>query len=412
MLDRLINLFIRGSSLLSRFILLFIIGIYLKPEDVGLYGLLLSYISYCIYAIGFEFYNYSTREIVNADREQWGWILKNQVVFTSIVYAVVLPLLSLIFIFHLLPFDLILWFYLILVFEHLSHELNRILVAMSKPLWAGFVLFFRTAVWSIIVIILMLGISSQRTLDVILLYWFLGVFTATIIGIIFVIILSKTAVKIPISKKWIFKGIVIALPLLVASLALRGLFSFDKIFIERIGGLDILGPYALFAGVSAAVIAFVDAGIIVFYYPKIIKAAKLNDLVLIKKYNTQLYFQIIILSLFLILCGVIVVKIFLPYFGDKIYEQYIYFLYWQMASVFIYCLGVIPQLTLYGFGKDVIILVSHLLSLAVFFALYILLKDSCGVNAVVIGQFVSFIFMYLMKIIALNYVVLKNIKKG
>lgn len=104
------NLLLRGASLGSRFVLLFVLGKFLDAEAVGMYGLILAYITYAIYALGFEYYNYSTRELIIQNPENRFSLLMSQMVFFGVVYAVVLPLLSFIFVGNLLPWKYALWF--------------------------------------------------------------------------------------------------------------------------------------------------------------------------------------------------------------------------------------------------------------------------------------------------------------
>lgn len=55
-LERLLNLVLRGTTLVSKFALLFVLAKFLEPLEVGLYGLFSATIFYCLMALGFDFY--------------------------------------------------------------------------------------------------------------------------------------------------------------------------------------------------------------------------------------------------------------------------------------------------------------------------------------------------------------------
>jgi len=143
-LTRLANIALRGMTLGSKFVLIFILAKLLEPAEVGLYGLLTATIAYVMMAVGFDFYSYATRELINTDRKDWLALLRDQGVFFGITYAAVLPLCFLIFWFDFLPWTLAMWFFPLLVLEHIAQEFNRLLIAISEPLWASIVLFLRS----------------------------------------------------------------------------------------------------------------------------------------------------------------------------------------------------------------------------------------------------------------------------
>ena len=58
------NLILRGSGSAGKLFLSLFIGFYLGEETLGTYGLINSTMILSLYIIGFEFFNYSTREII------------------------------------------------------------------------------------------------------------------------------------------------------------------------------------------------------------------------------------------------------------------------------------------------------------------------------------------------------------
>ncbi|MFW2762175.1 hypothetical protein ACN6Q9_03580, partial [Acinetobacter baumannii] len=86
----LINLSIRALTLLGKFILLFYMAKFLSAEEVGVYGLFVVLVSYSLYAVGFDFYTFSTRELVLKDKKEWGSFLKSQSFLIIFAYIVIL----------------------------------------------------------------------------------------------------------------------------------------------------------------------------------------------------------------------------------------------------------------------------------------------------------------------------------
>ncbi|PQI89099.1 hypothetical protein C5U11_05310, partial [Acinetobacter baumannii] len=89
----LINLSIRALTLLGKFILLFYMAKFLSAEEVGVYGLFVVLVSYSLYAVGFDFYTFSTRELVLKDKKEWGSFLKSQSFLIIFAYIVILPII-------------------------------------------------------------------------------------------------------------------------------------------------------------------------------------------------------------------------------------------------------------------------------------------------------------------------------
>ena len=97
MLNKLANVGLRGITLVSKFALLLVLAKYLEPSDVGLYGLIAVTVAYGMYPLGFEFYTYSTREVIKAESAKKGQYLKSQMMLHVLLYVLVLPIFTLIF---------------------------------------------------------------------------------------------------------------------------------------------------------------------------------------------------------------------------------------------------------------------------------------------------------------------------
>lgn len=361
-----INISLRGITLLSKFALIFFLALFLEPKELGLYGLLTVSVSYAIYFVGFDFYTYSTRELLGEPYERWAGMLRDQGVYFLIAYALVLPLLLLPFAGGWLPWRLAGWFVALLVMEHLASELNRLLVAMSEPLLASIVLFIRSGLWTLILVPLMWAMPSLRQLEVVLLAWLVGSTFAVLVGTRRLLRLKLVSLSRPIDWRWLRRGLKVALPLLVGTLAVRGVFTFDRYWVEHIAGLDVLGAYTLFVGVASAILAFLDAGVFVFLYPAMITASQQGEQHRFNRAYRRLAAQTILITGVLTLGAGLTLPALLKAFDKSFYLAQLNMFYWVLLAIVLYALGMIPHYGLYASGNDRGIIVSHVIGLCIF----------------------------------------------
>ena len=171
---KLLNVAIRAVTLAIRFGLIFILAIYLPPSEVGLYGLIVVTVSYALYFVGFDFYTFSTRDLLNRPADQWGRLLFSQGVFFGGLYALMLPVSLLLFVFGLLPWWLAGWVMLLIVSEHLAQEVSRLAIAMGRPVFASLMVFFRQGIWALLFMVCLVYSESYRSLAVLMPFWAAG----------------------------------------------------------------------------------------------------------------------------------------------------------------------------------------------------------------------------------------------
>lgn len=396
----------RGLTLLCKFLLIFVLAKFLEPNDVGLYGLLAGTVGYALFAVGFEFYTYSTRELIGGDRRQWLALIRDQLVFFVFTYLFVVPFVLMAFFLEWLPWTYAGWFFLLLMLEHVAQELNRLLVVMSEQLLAGVILFLRSGVWCLLLVLLMWWVPETRNLDWVLAAWCIGAGFGCLLGGARILSLNNTALRSKVDWQWIGKGLRLAIPLLVASLAIRGIFTFDRYWVESIAGLDVLGVYVLFIGITTSIISFLDAGVVVFLYPKILAAAKVGDDKAFCSGMKKLFWDILVVTLVLVGLALVVSRPILAWIDKDIYMEYFYLLKWLFLAIVLYAASVIPHVGLYACGWDRAILLSQLCGLAVFFLGVYWGGSSYGVIMVPWALCLSFLTILIWKVLA--YCAMRN----
>ncbi|WP_416137049.1 lipopolysaccharide biosynthesis protein [Halomonas sp. HK25] len=399
-LVRLVNLGLRGLTLLAKFSLLFVLAYFLDPMDVALYGLVVATIAYSLFGLGFDFYSYSTRELLGSSSDQWARLLRDQSVFFGLVYALVLPLLLLIFVFELLPWAVAPWFFLLVILEHLAQELNRLLVAMSRQLLAGVVLFMRSGIWAFVVAFMFWQSEGVRGIELVFYAWAAGASLACLLGFSALYSLDRRCLKSTIDWQWIKKGVKVALPLLIATLAIRAVFTVDRYWVESVSGSEILAAYVLFAGVANTVVAFLDAGVFVFLYPKIVSAYKENDAVAFRGGMLDLLKQTIVVALLLCVSAAVLIHPILSLLQKEVYSQNVELLYFLLAGIFLFSISMVPHYGMYAMSKDRHIVAGHVLTLFVFLVAAAALGMVSPLYAVPLALCISFAFMAVYKTVA------------
>lgn len=396
-LARLTNIALRGMTLGSKFVLIFILAKLLEPLEVGLYGLMTVTINYVLMALGFDFYTYATRELINTERSQWLGLLRDQSVFYGIAYAVILPLSLFIFGYGFLPWRLALWFFPLLVLEHVAQEFNRLLVAMSEPLWASVVLFARQGLWSIVAALWMWLMPEQRNLNFVLAAWAAGALLACMIAVTRLRGLDSAALARGINWAWIKRGVRVAIPFVLATLSLRALYTFDRYWIEALSGLEVLAAYVLYMGIANVIMTFLDASVFTFIYPALIAAAGKRDQTVFNKHMQRLKRQTLVVTLGLSLAVIILAHPVLAWLNKPVYTKYFSLLYWSVLAAALSGISMIPHYALYARHCDRPIIVSHLVSLPIFFISIYLLSSTLAESAVPAAMAITFLFLLLLK---------------
>lgn len=386
---RLINISIRGLVLLSRFFFLFALARLLEPAEIGRYGLLVAAVGYSIYFVGLDFYIYTTRQVAGGERGAWGGYLKSQALLSGGLYIVFLPAFVLLFVAGWLPWALIGWFFIVLILEHICLELIRFFIAASEQLAASIVLFLNQALWGVVVIVLMMLDESYRSLAAVLFFWICGSAVALCYSFLKLRQMSLGDWQVGIDLKWIWSGVKIAVPMLLATLALRGIFTFDRYLLSELISLDVVAVYILFIGVAGTLLAFLDAAVFSYSYPGLIEAYKTNNTELFKKNMRIMLMSVVLFSGFFSVCSLSILPYLLAWIGKSIYFESYYIFYWVLFAVVINALWLVFHYALYAQQLDKHIIGSHLAGFVTFLLACYVFYFICPQESVLIGLCLS-----------------------
>lgn len=380
-----LNVSIRATTLACRFLFIFFLAKLLTPSEVGLYGLVTATVAYSLYFVGLDFYTFTTRELAGSDRSTWGGFIKNQATLSLTLYCIVLPALTFVFFYGMLPWALAKWFFLLIILEHVCQELTRLFVAVSEQLTASVVIFLRQGTWAIVIVAVMLIDEQARHLDAVFGAWVVACVLAIGFSIGKLRTMGIGGWHAALSRQWIWRGVKMAVPFLVATLAIRGMFTVDRYWLQVLSGLEVVGAYVLFIGVANTLMAFLDAGVFSFAYPAMIKAYRNNAPALYRQKMREMVFLTVLFAGGFAVISTLLLPYLLDWLGKSVYLDNYMLFYWLLLATILNALGMIPHYAVYAQKRDRSIIQSHLAALPIFIMVTAIATQWTSVYAIPIG---------------------------
>jgi len=403
-----LNLGLRSATLATRFMFIFFLAKYLDPADVGYYGIFTATVGYVLYFVGLDFYTYVSREIGQASAARRGQLLKGQAALSALLYLAFLPIAVWLLSVTGWPDYLVWWFVPILILEHINQEVSRLLIALSEQLASSVILFLRQGSWALVVVALMSFNASSRNLNAVMGLWMIaGIFAASA-GVWKIRKLNARGWSMPVDWAWVKKGVRVSIAFLIATLALRGVQTFDRYWLEMLGSVEVVAAYVLLLGVASTLLIFLDAGIFAFAYPALIQHNHSGDTESSRKQVKRLLFQTLGISLVFGLVSWTALPYFLDWIGNPIYKNALPWYPLLLSAMTINALGMVPHYALYAKGVDRPIVLSHIFGLFGFLVSTWLLGDVFSAIAVPIGLNIAFLIILVWKAAAYFSVIKKE----
>lgn len=396
---RFLNVSLRALSMGSRFVLIFVLAKLLDPAEVGLFGLMLVTVSFSVLVVGADYYIYAQREMLARPVEQWPFVIQHQIKAQLVLYGVLLPAQVLIFVFGLMDWQYAIWFFALLLTEHIAQEMNRLLVAMHKQLLASWVLFVRLGSWVIVVIPLMYVQPQYQSLETLFMAWLIGSLSAIILGA-FVIKRSLPDWRpVKADYAWLKKGFKVGGVFLLATICFKGLLTFDRYAVEAFSSIEVLGVYVFYIGIVMGAYSFLDPAVFSFLYPRMLQSYQTQDKKTYQKTFKELTISTIVISVLLGICIWLVMPYLVNWIDKPIYEHYLDGLIILVAAGFAYAVSFIPHYALYAMKGDKWIIFAHISALLVFFISLMFVKLDNGIQTVALALLLAFSWMGLVKMI-------------
>ena len=398
--DRVLNFGLQAINIGARFLFIFFLAKYLDTSLVGYYGIFSATVSYALYFIGMDYYIYISRELIKKPPSERGGLLKGQAILSTTLFFVSVPI-ALIISFNLnWPENLVWWFFPILILEQFNQEMSRLLVILSEPISSSIVLFFRQGIWYIVIVIAMSIQPSTRNLNFVMVLWITAGLFAAMFAVWRLKQLKISGWDMPVDWNTLKEGVLLSLVFLVGTIALRGVLTFDRYWIERLIGIDAVGAYVLLLGVATTLIIFLESAIFSFSYPELIELNHKRQNQEARKLVNRLFRQTIILSVLFGTASWLTLPYLLAWIGDPIYNKYIYLYPWLFSAMMLNAVSMVPHYAMYARGKDMPIIFSHILAIIFFAIVTWFVSKTNPVLAVPIGLNFSFGLMLIWKVIA------------
>ena len=389
-----INLVLRGITLGSKFLLSIYLVKFLSLEANGEYGIFVATISMLTYVLGLDFYSFNNREILQENSSESGKKIKNQFFLFTIVYLIVLPLLYVLGLFDFIGEKYVFLFYLILIFDHISIELYRLLVVFSKPIQANMNLFLRTGIWILVLIFAWHNdFEELKNLKSVFNFWMIGSFLSVAYSIFS---LSTTGISIPwrekIETKWILAGLKIATPFFIATLSYKTIQFADRYMVEFYLGTKQTGVYYFFSNISMLIETFVQTTVVMIYSPQLIASLKKDKPFQINIFKTFSK-EIVIYSVLAVVsvCAIIYPLLYIVEKTELFLSISVFFV--MITTRFIFNISLIYHFKLYVAKKDRIIMTSTLVAVLFNVSLNFILIPYYGLIGGALATLISILIM-------------------
>lgn len=375
-----LNLLLRGTTLISKFVLLIYLARTLPPEELGIFGIMSVTLAIGVFILGLDFHVFNTREMLAGSERSFITLFRDQLVFHGLVYLVVLPLFVLVFWSGTIPWKYVLWFYPLLIVEHLAQESIRLLITLSRPVSANLILFMRSGLWVYAVLAVTFWSESTLQLSVIWMAWAIGGGMSLALTLFILYRVDwRESCKVPIDWSWIRAGVKICLPFFAATLALMGVLFADRYFLQHFHGEEVVGIYTFFAGISNVVHVFVFSGVTMILYPGIVAARQRSDIGEYRRGMRRLSVGVVTSALATAGIAAIAIKPLLLLVGNEVYTAELSAFWIMLASATVFAISNIPHYALYAQHRDRALVIATIFALVVGVVMNALLVPGSGI---------------------------------
>jgi O-antigen/teichoic acid export membrane protein len=372
------NLVLQGLTLASKTILLFVLARYLTVADVGVFGILSVTISLGVHLVGADFYAFNTREIL-ARPEHAPRLIRDQALFHGLTYVLLAPAALILFAVDALSVPLLAATVGLLVVEHVAQEIQRLLFTLSRPIPAAICLFLRGGPWIYAIVAIFLLQPELRTVETVVVAWLAGSTAAIAYGSYCLRDLDwADARAAPVDRAWIRRGLRVALPFLVSTLAFRALLTVDRYALQLYWGSEAVGVFTFYAIFRNAIQGFLESSVLFILRPHVITAHAQGDVARYRGTLVRMSWMTMGLFAVLALGAVVAIGPLLSFVGTPEYGEHRALLWPILIATGILALSEIPHSALYAQGRDRALIASAWLGLLAAVILNVVLVPGGG----------------------------------
>jgi len=401
MQKKLLALVLRGSSMGAKFLLVIGLSKTLSTSDYGVFSLILTSLTFLIFFLGLDFYNFSHREIIDNDSAKIQIVI-NQFWLHVLCYVIYLPLIYIIFASNTIPIMYFLPFYILLILEHIGQELFRFLNLFNKPNQANITLFVRTALWILLMVLIeIIWRGEDLSISSILNFWIVGSLSAIIYGVGFFIFKSPVKLKninfFILDFKWVKKGVKISIPFFLGTIAYKAIEYSDRYMIDWFMSKEDVGVYSFYTNFANIINIIVNTITVTLLVPNLLRsvsAGVVEDIkIKIENFTRELYLTTIGVSL------IIVFLIFpiLTWLNKEEFSNQISIYFIVLMANIIFNISLFYHFMLYAYKKDKLIFKPTFYACIINIMLNIVFIPMFGIIAAAISTLVSFSIILVLK---------------
>lgn len=385
---------IRALTLAAKFLLVLCMVKYFQPSELGLYGVITALVAYALFFLGLEFYNYTSRVLVGASDKETVLIIRDQFLLYGITFCLFFPVFLAFFYLKLVPFSLITWFFIIVIFEHASSELLRILIALARPYLANFTFFIRQGLWIYILLPIFYFYPEMRQFSLILIAWILGAVLSILIGFAPLYSLPWNNIWLyPVRWKTMWQGLKISRPFLISAFCALSLLYIERFFVNYYCGIDAVGIYTFFSGLSITLHSLVNTGVAKMRLAQLVSAWKQNNIHLFYLESMHmLKYTVVFVALFSVV-SLICIEPFISMLNKPVYLDKINIFYLLLAGAACRSIADVPLYTLYAQHSDKIILAINLSSFFILIVGNTILVPQFGLIGAALSSMTASLFL-------------------
>ncbi|WP_192497563.1 lipopolysaccharide biosynthesis protein [Pseudoclavibacter sp. CFCC 11306] len=366
-MKKILNTLIRVGTLGSKFVVLFLLSFYLDPSDVGRYGIITGTVAFLVLILGIDFYTQANRDAVSVRNNGIGSILEAQAKVYLISYGVMILIGLVLTVVGFAQVSIITTVIVLAIPEHLSQEYYRIFVALNRQTIGTVTLFVRSGVWGVAVACCFFFIPQSRSLEFVIVAWLIG-------STLSVVLASVYSAKAGFfrrdgmrkSSSWIWKRLQMGLVFFLGTSALSALTAVDRLVLNHLEDLSIVGVYTLYISVSGGLRSVLDAGTLAYSLPKILKAGQESDVKSLRREVSLTVRQVVIVVSLVAATFAICMFFFVREFLPNIYKDNFTILIILLVAFSSFCISMPAHQALYALRADFQISASNLLTFFVF----------------------------------------------
>jgi O-antigen/teichoic acid export membrane protein len=294
-----------------------------------------------------------------------------------------------------LPRQYLIWFYAILITEHVSVEFYRIFTILARPIFANFIFFIKNGSWSLGLIALWLsGIDSTKTLQSVWLAWFGGSLLACLLSWFYLRHLKiRLFDRAAVDWAWIKKGFKISIPFFVVAISLRLIEQSGRFFLDLWTTKSLVGIYTFFWNIANMINVLIFTGIIMILFPKLIESYKKEQRFEFEENLRQFKKMICWSSFFLSGLLLLLIKPLLVILGKSEFSPYLDSYYILVLAFALLNLSYIPHYILYARDADKVIMWCTLCAAIVNITGNFLLIPGLGLSGAALSILLSYLVM-------------------